>query len=112
MTRIEEIEKRCEAATPGHWIMVYTFGSRDLPCAIRASDGTSTVLEWSEHSDSSTADVELMSHSREDIPYLLAKLKRAVKFIKDFRQEHDEAPYDNKNGLDQEAREFLKEIGE
>jgi hypothetical protein len=62
MTRLEEIAKRAEAATPGKWKPNSNEGYCDRWMFIDQGDGIYIR----------DADAEFIAHAREDVPYLLA----------------------------------------
>ena len=72
---LEEVRRRCEAATPGPWIS-YVEG-RDH------KSGDSVIVRGPEGSEEdlyvfgvTAADQDVMSHARQDIPLLLKKIER------------------------------------
>jgi hypothetical protein len=76
VTKAAELLKLAKDATPGPWTMLYTFGSKDLPCSIVHGD-VKTVLEWNDRSTSSTHDVEFIAAcSPEAITELMETLLR------------------------------------
>ncbi|WP_090742742.1 hypothetical protein [Candidatus Nitrospira nitrosa] len=74
--KLEEIRLRCEAATPGPWTS--HIEGRDH------SSGTSFIMTGCggdrgndiELSGSTDADQDFIAHARQDIPILLAEVKR------------------------------------
>lgn len=71
MSRIEEIEARLEAATPGPW--EFSLG-RDWE--ITANGGSlDYVASVSDHGDQSDHDAVFIANAPEDIAYLLAALR-------------------------------------
>lgn len=72
---LEEVRRRCEAATPGPWIS-YVEG-RDH------TSGDSVIVRGPEGSEEdlyviggTAADQDFIAHARQDIPLLLKKIER------------------------------------
>jgi hypothetical protein len=65
--RLDEIEARLKAATPGPW----------TPCIAFTSDGYSTLLPTADPDVPVTvADMKLITHAPEDIVYLLERIRK------------------------------------
>jgi hypothetical protein len=60
---LEEIRKRAEAATPGPW--------REVNLYIESGDANERLAEVCE-----SVDATFIAHAREDVPKLLAEVKR------------------------------------
>lgn len=77
-TRIEEIKARCEAASPGPWSrekLGFAVKSSDAKLNIGISMGNSTSTS-SETLRLFMANLDFISQSREDIPFLLEHIER------------------------------------
>lgn len=95
MERIDEIQARCDAATPGPW----EYFDNGFDGEIRSTTGTSRFAgapenicggEPGEGRIDDGPDAQFIAHSREDIPYLLAEVKRLNAVLQDERKEHAE----------------------
>lgn len=83
--RIAEIRQRVENSTPGSWEWRKDFGDEgDTGLALASNDTVEILGAYNWHCCSfrddpnvSDADAEFIAHSREDIPYLLARLAEA-----------------------------------
>lgn len=94
MTRLEEIKKRAEAATPGPWRHRDHLDSGDEYHDVLSDEmdrGVTNSPDWVIVFNAGQcckechcvppeiADVEFASHAREDIPYLLGRLEAFAK---------------------------------
>lgn len=79
MTRLEEIRKRYEAATPGPWEVKgyrpYDTEGPNAPPILRA--GPVDV-----RNDNMKADADFIGHSREDIPWLMEMVEKQERALK------------------------------
>lgn len=66
MTRLEEIKERCEKATLGPWEHDGKF-----QVCIPRKEGTACFRAFPD-------DAEFIAHSREDIPWLVSQLEKAI----------------------------------
>lgn len=71
VNRLSEIKARCDVATPGPWEFsesaaeMWTSTGRSI---IESTEGYGLAIK--------RADADFIAHAREDIPYLLAEIKR------------------------------------
>lgn len=72
-TRLQEIEARCAAATPGPWSAVREAGQAN---AWHVATGRWVWHEPSRSTFWSEEDVSFMAHAREDIPALVVEVRR------------------------------------
>lgn len=71
--RLGAIEKRCEVARPGPWRPQETpIDSRYSTCSIAGRDG---YLVAGEFTSLDLADADFIAHAREDVPWLLARVR-------------------------------------
>jgi len=81
MSRLEEIKKRTEAATPGPWEwQLDPKDSSELMAVLRGSNHEiviGKVISVDNH--------EFISHSRTDVPWLLERLEEAVGLLRVFK---------------------------
>lgn len=75
MGRIDEIKKRCEAATPGPWSDIWDAGAREWTIR-RGPHQTPHWLVMSHVRKRDTEDFAFIAHAREDIPWLVAEVER------------------------------------
>lgn len=85
MTRLEEIEAREQATTKGPWVMsrdemTAAFGQHRYVVAGTATDDRQKLKDWrllveGMHGADSVHDAEFIAHAREDIPWLVARVK-------------------------------------
>jgi len=71
--RIDEIRRRCEAATPGPWVDMST---RHEVGPIRSAETIAEICRDPELDDRE-ADRDFIAHAREDVPWLLNILATA-----------------------------------
>ncbi|ARU26091.1 hypothetical protein [Cellvibrio sp. PSBB006] len=76
---IEEIKRRCDAATPGPWKSYiegrdHTSGSDFIMTSIVDDRGESIEL-----TGATVADYDFIAHARQDIPRLLEEIERLKK---------------------------------
>lgn len=82
MKRLEEIEARVNAATPGPWEWEDTERQRWGVTAKGLVANKGDVIHADDfYLDGKERDLDFISHSRDDIPFLLDKLKRAQEII-------------------------------
>jgi hypothetical protein len=76
---LDEIERRCAAATAGPWIC-HGYGSCDSLVRISQSDGwpDDPVCDVGNNVSNRDADAEFIAHARSDVPRLLAVALRAI----------------------------------
>lgn len=67
--QLKEIEARANAATPGPWKVEWDYNG------LRVSEGESKEDYWDTFANDDV-DLPFMSHAREDIPKLLAEVRR------------------------------------
>lgn len=80
--RIQEIQKRCDTATPGPWIY------SEVASAIwadRTSLDVVVAADWG-GIEISKSDAAFIAHAREDIPFLLSQLAERDKEIERLRE--------------------------
>lgn len=72
---LEPIEKRVASATSGRWEIKWSaLSKRPLLGLIR---GREPIVYWGyRHGDNAWNDLEFIAHAREDIPALVAEIKR------------------------------------
>jgi hypothetical protein len=73
---LEEIKKRCVAATPGPW-KSYVEGREEMS----GSDFIMTEGEDIYLSGATVADQDFITHARQDIPNLVAEVERLRKLL-------------------------------
>lgn len=79
MSRVEEIRKRCEAATSGPW---------EIHRMFRQVWSPKTQLFVSCEADGEEdPDANFIAHSREDVPYLLALIEKDEAALRQIRNE-------------------------
>jgi hypothetical protein len=83
MTRLDEIEARAAAATPGPWV-----GDEFEMTAPKAPtfQAGNVKLVWADDYHMNEWDAEFIKHAREDIPWLLAKLKECEAALEYYAQ--------------------------
>lgn len=83
--RLAEIEARAEAATPGEWVQsTYAGGQVDRQVMISGVPKMQTMAAIGNASDNRWADIAFIAHSRQDIPDLIAEVKRLREIVGDF----------------------------
>ena len=82
-TRLEAIEAREQAATPGPWVDFPTGGPWTRPGVIGASNESELVYPriCSPEVDGRNGDMEFIAHSRADIPLLLTVARAVAKWV-------------------------------
>lgn len=73
--RLAEIKARCEAATPGPWVMRRPHDEDEDHEHIDGPDGSPIAM--GHVGEDIGADAEFIANAREDVPFLLAKLEEA-----------------------------------
>lgn len=79
---LRAIESRCQAAMPGRWWVDFgeNFQSLNTPKPVKGvvrNYNRKKVVEWNSKGDSGDyRDAEFIAHSREDVPKLIAEIKR------------------------------------
>lgn len=74
--KISEIEKRCEAATPGEWAFEVPSGE-NAACWCGINDNDETLVTILLDRPEQRADVAFIAAARTDLPALLSWAKRA-----------------------------------
>ena len=97
MSRTEEIKKRVEAATEGPWYDCGYRGYGPSPESLEDRRNANVIYDYKYLDHGKSSDGQFISHAREDIPWLLArvsdlegKLERALlslHFIKEISEE-------------------------
>lgn len=85
--RIEGIRRRCEAATPGPWV-VYDDSDDDGNITVRgvdAPDDSIFLTDGLHHDPIEERDALFIAHARADVPFLLAELDRLRAAVLGFR---------------------------
>lgn len=73
--QLDEIRKRCEAATPGPWVS-YLEDRDQLSGESFIARGANPAEEDLYLSGATDHDIEFIAHARQDIPVLLAEIER------------------------------------
>ena len=86
MDKLDEIRARCEAATPGPW-------AEKTNCHPQCNgepwgwiSGANGNITWG--GNAGRTDAAFIAHAREDIPYLLAEIKRIQKHAENLRLDY------------------------
>ena len=79
--RLNEIEARCKAATPGPWVSYvegrdHESGSNFIMTGPEGARGEDIEL-----SGVTTEDQDFIAHARQDIPLLIAEVRRLMKIL-------------------------------
>ncbi len=96
-TRLEAIEAREQAATPGPWVDFPTGGPWTRPGVIGASNESELVYPriCSPEVDGRNGDMEFIAHSRADIPLLLTVARAVADIVRVMTPiEHPKPPTD------------------
>jgi hypothetical protein len=81
--QLQEIEKRCNAATPGPWVS-YVEGRDHVSGSNFIMTGTKEARgEDIELTGATVADQDFIAHARQDIPQLLEEIQRLKKMQDD-----------------------------
>jgi hypothetical protein len=84
--RLDAIRARCEAATPGEWVVIH----KGNALSVIAKSGAFT-LNICHYSHKDGADAEFIAHARTDVPDLLAEIERLTAELAAMTAERDEA---------------------
>lgn len=86
---IEEIKARSDKATPGPWEMEKYYHEEPYEKFIKSaavvkyfSDGAAGTITRNDWSNPLIDDLTFIAHAREDIPYLLSLLEKAMQYIR------------------------------
>jgi hypothetical protein len=71
-TELDEIEARCDAASPGPWKYPY----RGFPGVVGSKRGCLWTSGRHEGRVNHEADAEFIAHARQDVPDLIAEIRR------------------------------------
>lgn len=108
--RLDEIEKRCERATPGRW---YTSGGYTVGTTALQDTGPVCVVYDGEYIENTNrdADAAFIAASRTDVPALTKALRVAVDLLEEYAEmEEASAKRQGKPNIPSCAREKLTEI--
>lgn len=89
MTRLQEIKERCEKATPGPWTgpryandSIYAKHHHGTERAVAKTFLQTCCAGNDEVSFPYWENAEFIAHSREDIPWLVSQLEKAIELAK------------------------------
>lgn len=84
-TEMQEIEKRCEAATPGPWKTINYWNVYTSP-----KDGIGVMVASTEHTggdrEEEAINADFIAHARQDIPALLSTVRELQRQVKDMEE--------------------------
>lgn len=110
MTRLEEIKRRLEEATPGPWMTRFWMGPLEWPDGMKATIfGHGPVHEYKEDGNTlAIKDSVLIANAPADLLYLLARLERAEGALEFYGNKENWD--DDLFGMGKRARAYFEEF--
>ena len=81
MTRLDEIKKRAEAASPGPWDFRSGLGWFDVHAHPYLHNSGNVLISVHNGTPENKRDADFIAHAREDVPWLLAQLEAAQNVV-------------------------------
>jgi hypothetical protein len=108
VSRLEEIRARAAAATPGPWHSNTRWHKRYAVGVIEPDGSEAILTSLNDYFTNFAANGDFIAHAREDIPYLLAKLKECEEALERIYR----APFGYTEYMREDARAALKALRE